>query len=441
MNSKDMVAKKMLFNKINEYFKKNPKSEAVIFRKKGGNGKVHYKVTKENNSYKIVEVASTKKQYIFEVDFPQSSTSSFKKPSPEDALKMKQASSQVQQQKSPTATQQTGKPIPGKDLYYRKDPTKEDPAARAKRISKVAQTLKPTATTEPEIDSTTAGQTIGKGQVASEIQRMHDLFASKKMDVNVPRDVSTAKQHLVNKGANQAEVDAFEKQIKALHGPETGTGKFQAFKKESKQIKEASNEFAQISKEFVRAMTPPFNHANLSNALKKANQIIGMVKEPNERNQIGGMIGALTNMVDSTTAQGGMTGQTRLTVAHKSTKGKKLHEKEDKNLNKKKEVPITKTSDSEEGKPQQAPGTGLETEPEQQQEPQGTLEPEKSTEQKALSRALKGQTIKSADIKLTDFGGEFTLNPVGTDMPIIVKWGEGKKVTVTINNKPYFFRR
>lgn len=70
-------------------------------------------------------------------------------------------------------------------------------------------------------------------------------------------------------------------------------------------VTEGSSQFGQASQQFVAAMTPPFDHAKLSTALKKLNQMIGQITDPAEKNQMGMMIGELTGMVDKTTAGGG----------------------------------------------------------------------------------------------------------------------------------------
>jgi len=214
--------------------------------------------------------------------------------------------------------------------------------------------------------------------------------------------------------------------------------------KDSKNINEVSAEMGDISRDFVGAMSPPFNHAKISTALKKANTLIGRVKDPNERSQIGAMIGALTQIADSTTAQAGGTG--KITIASKCNKGKKLSEAE-----KEEEVPVVKAPLKKKPKPKEEPKdpSGLETDKEEepkdsQEDPQpkdGKQDVSTTEEQKAFSDALNGQVVKFAKIEPTNTGGELTLEMVGTEgMPIRLVW-EGKRIIVYIRNRPYFIRR
>lgn len=94
-----------------------------------------------------------------------------------------------------------------------------------------------------------------------------------------------------------------------------------------------STEFQRASTLFMQVMAPPFDHNKLSTALRQINQMVGSVKDDAERQNMGVMLGTLTNLVDATTAGGGSPtnmrggggGSARLTTA-RTRSGKAVHE-------------------------------------------------------------------------------------------------------------------
>lgn len=225
-------------------------------------------------------------------------------------------------------------------------------------------------------------------------------------------------------------------------------------------VKEAASlEYSNLSKQFVQAMTPPFDHARLSNVLRVANQAVGKVVDPKEKNEIGAMIGALTNMVDATTAGGGSKVQmqksataSKLQTSSKKVAGKVIREddedskkkdkeEEDKPATKKKPEEPVKATDKLEPKADTEEEPDLETNVDAE-EPQA--EPpvkNPSSEEMVVGKSLSGQTIKAANIVLTPNGGELTLDLVSAAVPAKLQWSKDGKAVFHFNGRPYVLKR
>jgi hypothetical protein len=211
------------------------------------------------------------------------------------------------------------------------------------------------------------------------------------------------------------------------------------------KLNEASPHFATMSREFVGALTPPFNHTKISNALKNANSLIGKLTDPNEKNQAGSMIGTLTNMADTTTGQSALTARPRVRVAGKGPfESKKIKEgqkdKEDETpkpdqKNKPKADPPKEAPEPKE------PPKGLEEPPQEQEPKKDDQGSEQSIEQKTFTDSMTGQVIKSASIQPTPNGGSVNFELQGIEMPVKIEFGPGQKITFYYKNRPYYIRK
>lgn len=113
---------------------------------------------------------------------------------------------------------------------------------------------------------------------------------------------------------------------------------------ETDTVTEASVDFANATKTFMDAMSNLADHNKLSAAHRQLNTMISKVTNPEEKQQLGSMIGALTGAVDASTKGGGKVSVTsqptssmsmqKLTNS-KKIKGKPLSETKKKDLKKK----------------------------------------------------------------------------------------------------------
>jgi len=233
-------------------------------------------------------------------------------------------------------------------------------------------------------------------------------------------------------------------------------------------VQEASVEFSSLSRQFVQAMTPPFDHSKLSSVLRTANTSIQKIVDPKERTEAGAMIGALTNMVDATTAGGGSKIQMKSasTTAAPGAKpvstlsqgikrpgkvvkedaakdSKKKDDKSDSEPKKTKPKAKSEPTATDKIEPTEEPedDVGLETNADME-EPQDELPvKQQSSEEMVVSKSLTGQTIKAANIQLTPDGGEFTLDLVSAAVPAKLQWSKSGKVVFYVNGRPYVLNR
>lgn len=224
----------------------------------------------------------------------------------------------------------------------------------------------------------------------------------------------------------------------------------------------ASLEYSNLSRQFVQAMTPPFDHTKLSNVLKAANQAVGKVVDPKEKQEIGAMVGALTNLVDATTAGGGsaaqmsrssMTTQARpITTLRQgaSHPGKVVKEEEEKKEDEKKSDE-KKADTKPKGKdkphnvdkiePKKDDADGLETNLDDKAPEEPSPTKALSAEEMVVSKTLSGQTIKAANIQLTPNGGKLSLDLVSAAVPAELEWLKTGKVVFRFNGRPYVLKR
>lgn len=232
-------------------------------------------------------------------------------------------------------------------------------------------------------------------------------------------------------------------------------------------VKEASVEFSNLSRQFVQAMTPPFDHVKLASTLKAVESSIGKIVDPKEKNEAGAMLGALTNMVDATTAGGGSKVQMQKTStvgarpastlqsSGKKNPGKVVKEAESEKDSKKKDDKSDSEPKKTKPKPKSEPeptdkldpsaepegDEGLESSADLE-EPQDELPTRQpSSEEMVVSKALTGQTIKAANIQLTPEGGEFTLDLVSAAVPAKLEWSRSGKVIFHVNGRPYVLNK
>mgnify|MGYP001561622825 CR=1 FL=1 len=231
-------------------------------------------------------------------------------------------------------------------------------------------------------------------------------------------------------------------------------------------VKESSVEFSKLSTLFTQAMQPPFDHTKLSTALRTANSAVSRIVDPKEKQDVGAMIGVLTNLVDSTTAGGGSKIQTRsssfsgtqpVTTLKQSFVriGKIVKEDEEKKDKKKDDNKSDSEPKKTKPKPKQEPKATNKLDPSDEPEDDAGLEtsasldgpqddlPAKqpSSEEMVVSKSLTGQTIKAANIQLNPQGGEFTLDLVSAAVPAKLQWSKTGKVVFYVNGRPYVLNR
>lgn len=216
-------------------------------------------------------------------------------------------------------------------------------------------------------------------------------------------------------------------------------------------VQEASVEFSNLSKAFVTAMTPPFDHTRLSNALKTANQAIVKITDPKEKDQVGSMIGALTMLVDNTTAGGGSSITNRSSVsAGLQTSGRKIQGKLVREADKKDDEEEKKSPKKEPEKtatqkldPTKEPEVSdIETNGNQQSDVDEPVPERKpSSEELAVAKNLTGQTIKNAHVTIKPDGGELTLDLISAAAPSVLKWSKSGKVVFYASGRPYVINR
>lgn len=216
-------------------------------------------------------------------------------------------------------------------------------------------------------------------------------------------------------------------------------------------VQEASIDFSNLSKAFVQAVSPPFDHARLSQALKTANMVIAKIVDPKEKDQVGSMIGVLTNLVDSTTAGGGSGVQrvasTSMSMQNSSKKilGKVIKEEDEKNDDKEKKSVKKKESEktaTQKLDPSKKPITSDIEIPGNNEESEDDLPTRQPTsEEMVVAKTLTGQSIKAANVKITPDGGELELDLISSSAPSKLKWWNDGKVVFYANGRPYIINR
>jgi len=211
--------------------------------------------------------------------------------------------------------------------------------------------------------------------------------------------------------------------------------------KKKKTLKEASSQFANISRIFSDAIVT-MDHARLSQAMNQIAPLISQLQDPVEKDQAGKISGVLTNAVNSTT-KAGQTQQVSMQktiqapgqlTTSKSTKGKVV--KEDEDPLKKKDPSSIEPEDPDDE-------NGIESaSDEQESEEQEDLTAASKTEEETLFiETLKGQTIKAGDLQLDVNGGILTLQLISVAAPLELEWHNNGKVIFRHKGRPYILKK
>jgi len=417
MDNKNIVKKDLLRRKIKEYFSKNPTAKSVIIHSGTGNLKSTWRVVKEKNSFSVTEVNTQKEQFIIKEDDDKEKdkSKSFKSPQKTSVTGDPRSSykpSGVVRPIGPAGTVAPGDEVPYNQQQF------------AKSFDK------------PVSPAITPQQAMGQWDPNKEggaFQRLKKTVGLRKAMLGMPDSELKKYFGIGKKSLMRQRQDAVGKQrAKAAglkpYGNPYGEG-----------LQEASVEYTNLSKQFVQAMSPPFDHVKLSNALKSANVAISKVSDPKERSEMGAMIGALTSIVDATTAGGGSplgqrsssTVKKTLTTSRKVS-GKVLKEADPKKKDKSIEtLPADEVdSDPVEDIPVDSQETAVDVPLKQV-----------SGEELAVQKALAGQTIRDANIEITPSGAELTLTLINSTLPAKFIWSKDGKVVFQYNGRPYTIKR
>lgn len=397
----NIVKKDLLRRKINEYFSKNPSAKMVIIKADVGGNKTHWKVTKEGKSFKVVEVNTVKEEYIFEAPAAaQTSVGREKKPFEYDP-----------DQKPGMTPPKGGTVAPGQE------PQKKMPGWVGQAGKK-----------DPKDPAVTPQQSMGQWDPNNPTGAFARLVKSVGMnkamlgmpDMELKKHFGLSKQSLK---AQSGKDPVGQARAKRLGMKPYGEG----------VVNEGSPEFGRASTMFTQAMTPPFDHAKQSRALKDINAMLPAVKDATERNQVGAMIGALTSMVDSTTAGG----------------GSKLNTSADTGATPIQETERSKKKDSalreEEPPAPEAPGSdvGLDKEPAPAPQPVPTVEksPVQVHEDQIVGKSLSGQVIRDARVTFDSSGGSLELQLMTVQNPVKLEWKRNGRVVYHFKGRPYFLKK
>jgi hypothetical protein len=399
----NMVKNRMLLGKITEYFSKNSDRNSVVLKANLGGRNIFWRAIREStNQFRIVEVSTSTTSFLFEVETGKQKA-------------IKEASAEFSQISK----------------AYMAAMDSPDQAAKSQAVKQIYQ-LAPKVKDPKEIEQTSA--------------ILDDLSAQTDKTTNPSSFGSPAAAQ-----AGKPPVHKFPPPPARKFPPPPA-------RKEAK-LAENSQQFKTCSSEFLAAMTPPFDHAKLSLALKKVNSLIGQITDPVERDQAGIMMGELTNLVDKTTAGGGSkfntpppkkpggtggpagtgglnSGRTRsgrrLSEADAGDKPAKKKEPED---DEPEDVSLDSPDDDAPEAQKQKPTDVRDTKPPEAEDP------DQDPSQKILSQRLAGQTIRNAVIHLKGEGGELELELAGTKIPAKLSWDNSGKVQFVFKNRPYLLRR
>lgn len=437
MKNKEIIRQELLRRKICEHFSKCPKSKVAILRAESEGVKLHWQVVREKNKYNITEVSSHRRIFSMSEDpdpVNDDGTSSRGAPpiSPgqmPDVPTAKLRPNRPGEPLNPGSPKQVQPPTP-----QAMEPDKPvDRTAANNYMAGTQDMLKwsPSGGPDNEFNKAFAQN---KGDLGATAQQMPpDAFhrAFNHLGVKSPAEL------MKNPAKMKQAQNFFAKQNPAMNpdlyrqqaGPTKRISPTQYHagpnrEDEALQV-ESSPEFVNISRSFTDAMSPPFDHIQLSNALNKINQLISKLADAEEINQAGSMIGALTGLVDTTTQGGGSS-----LTASKKTLGRLIKELGD-SESRKKEL---READ---------PDVGLETEePPEEAAPAQPPPPQKNMEELAVAEALAGQTITKAEIDVSGNGAVLSLHLVNATQPAIFVWEEDPgDLTFVFQQVPYFLKK
>lgn len=389
---KKIVKNSLLLNKITEYFAKNPQRNSVVVKAAIDGNKVFWRAVREGASkFRITEVNTSTNSFLFEIDSDKKGSAS----SPNGAMPIDKLPKKSLSEASPAYGQISKMVV---DAI-----ASPDPSAVSKAIKQIS------------------------------------ALSAKITDKHEAEQVAAILDYLGDEERKTSRHASFSNALK------TGTPAKPA---EAKKITEASQQFGQASREFVAAMTPPLDHNKLSLALKKINGLVGQITDPFEREQIGGLMGILTQAVDSTTAGGGSKFDTGTAAkkpgapvtSGKAVPGASVSEAGDEPAKKKDRK---QPDDSEEaGLDSENPGKSPDDATDvRDTKPPVDPEHEQDPAQKVFSQRLAGQTIRNATVKLKPDGGELDIELVGSKIPAKLSWENSGKVSFVFKNRPYALRR
>lgn len=429
MDNRNVVKKDLLRRKIKEYFEKNPNAKSVIVKANVGELKTIWKVTKESKRFDVVEVNTLREEFTIEQD---------------DKDKEKKPSSEKKPEKK-SDTEKTGvgmkSPVYQPDAEHAEPPKvgptgTQAPGAEPKTPTWMKKAIASRGDpTDPTIPAQPTGQWDPNNPQGA-FQRLAKSVGPLKAMLNMP-DADLRRHFGLTKQALTQSLQA--QQRGAKRAKQLGMKPF-GQKNESKKLTEASIEYTNISKAFLDAMSDLSDHGKLSKTLRDANNAVGRITDPTEKQNLGAMIGALTGAVDVTTAGGGGPKPlARITPVKKTVaqlkQSKELAGRLIKEEDEEKDKVKKKDSQPEEPKePVEEPESDF-------PEPEKVTEPRRSEEQVVLKKSLEGQTLKTADIELTPNGGILTLNFVALSIPAKLEWDNKGKVVYYFKDRPYLLRK
>jgi hypothetical protein len=495
MDKSDIVKKNLLRRKIKEYFTKNPTKKSAIFEINFG-GKTYWRVVKEDSSYSITEVTTTKNKFLMELParlrVPQALPSGDQEPGTQPP------------QRKPDGTVAAGSP--GKNpLLYNPSSMPKVPSMGKSFAAPVARPPEPMDDDEPTkkvdpakvaagkaYDATTRDmvkwQPGGGSEFDKELNRTKDLKATiSKMPpdhfkrnfgylgvqnpgelFNNPKKWLNAVKFMAHQNPQIAKMTS----MPHAHDPlKPSTQKLTLTNPDGskRQIGEASSAFASITTAFMDYMAKPNDHLAASNFVNTISREKTRVTDPKEKQSIADIeksyLGNATKSVDSSTKSTPLApvpksplttnplsksplAASKVTEAEDKDDNKKEKKKDDKKDSPKKEKGIEiKPQKDVPGAPEGDPA-GLEdpveepaeAEPVAPPEDPGIPTPEKSPEEAVVSQRLSGQTIKNATVQLRPNGGMVNLELVGMKIPASIQWDSSGKVIFNFKNRPYILR-
>lgn len=397
MNSWSLVKKDLLRRKIKEHFSRNPDSNSATFKMESAGEKTYWKVIRESDkkTFSIVEVASKINQFLIEqtlteftpVEDPEQQDATT--PNPDDPNALNAVPPQPQSARSATVST-----VPTQNTVAQpqaQQQTQQQPQANQPSAPAVDPNASPPA--DPQQDPTTTAVTPAGGTGDPwDPGNPQGQFANLVTQVGLDNALKAMPQDKYAQffGATQGQLKPGATYGNALQDPRIPPESVQLAHKVP--LAEASGEFTSISRQFQTALTPPFDKQKIASAMTsiQSNFRHGGIEDPFETTQASLMIAVLQFISKA------ITPASQQLSAHKSVKGKKIHEQE--------------------------------------------FIPD-NVEEMSFAKSLEGQTISSATTSGENGKFEIDINLVTTDFPARITFEKGGRILYTFKDVPYLLQK
>ncbi len=425
MNNKELVRLDLLNRKIYEYFSKHPKSKSAVFKMEIGGDKTHWKVTRSSGNLKIVEVKSQTKKFVMEAPIGQVQAH-------EDDVMQQQAAAQQAAMAQQAATQAPPPPAPppGAPMTPMSAapmaPTPQPPVPMAPPPMAAPPLAAPVA---PPAEPTGVG--TGAAQAA--------MQAVEQAKISDPEGFAqffgaTPQAQLQNPNTPPH---------LAINGDAPDQRGGQQIAAGADPLTEAGVEYTNMRNLFMQAVDQP-TVPNLQAATTAIGSALSGLN-PQEKASAESMLQALAtwqgkgadptaNAAADIIVKGPPGAGPASFLSHKTRKGKKLREAPGNSF------PV----DAKKKEPGINPGGIEATAPaaadDASSQPDIPFEPGTSEEQ-ALVRNLKGQTIKDVTLENDNNIVRVEFDLATTDWPATLEWERGGKLTFIMKDRRYVLHK